>query len=200
MASVQTRCGSPDFKAVYLRKVPGTSVEIFTPRDTYLYVYPGVYGEPKLSWGTPPASYVKIGMWGNSPLYTDKGYSVKDLSAELRAIIQNGGEPPQPIDISKIMGKSKDALVTFDYPSLVKVALTTPNNGLITFVKPGPQKGAFPPSGNKPPTQGGTPSQESGSGASGGMTAQASEGPGIGTVLVVTAVVVAGVYAISRGR
>jgi hypothetical protein len=192
MASVEVRCGVPDYKSVFLRKVPGTPLEVFTPRNTYLYVHPSAAPEPKLSWGVPPQSYVKLGMWGNSPLYSDKGYPLSAYSADLQAIVKNGGQPPAPIDPAVLLGKpAKSDLLTFT-PSTLLVLSTAKKgqNGTIHTT--------FPPNG-KPPTQGG--SQEGGAaGGSGGQASTTSDGPGIGTVLGVLAALGLGAYALTRMR
>ena len=52
------------------RQVPGSSLVICTPQDTYLYRAPDLgIGAPRLAWGPkPPAGWRNVGAWGNTTL------------------------------------------------------------------------------------------------------------------------------------
>ncbi len=229
--AVHTVCGVPDYKQVTMRTVPGTSLEVFTPRDTYLYVAPGAYDEPKLSSGTPPHSYVKIGMWGNSPLFMDKGYSFSELTPELQSILKNGGKVPEAIDAAAaakaVFGMGQGDLLVFDMGAMQKAASDIAAKGET-------KKMAFPANqavidtlaaaqaaGIKPLSQGGSTVSPGmlnpggfgikpgmpgtfdpalpPDGTSGGTSGETkSDGPGIGTVLLVAALAAGATYALTR--
>lgn len=205
MAAVETRAGCPDYKQVFARKVPGSPVTIFTPRNTHLEAS-GPDFVPELRSGLYPSyGWEKIGFWGNSPLYVPAGTTLKDLPGAVRAAVAGGGEPPQPIDITSWIqsGKGGD-LTTFTMKAM----------GAAQSVG----SGKFPPSGMTVPItvspatlaalnpaadpSGGKTSHDTSSGSGGGGTpnqgGSSDSGFGIGTVLLVAAAAAGAAYLATR--
>lgn len=110
--SAEKRCGVPDYKAVVVRRAPGTSIEVFTPRNTYLAADPPSSPVPTLKYGPVPDGWFELGDWGNGKVYVPPGTTLQDVNPSLLNVVASGGEPAQEggagetsQDDSSVLGK-----------------------------------------------------------------------------------------------